>query len=194
MNNIGDFRQVWLCAVLTILTIGCRAEAASRAPALELQAASATQPATQTLLPSLPTPTMANPTHPLATLTVAPPAPTRIPFATALPRPSATPPVDWIEWAQAIHHSGENLTVCGLVVSAHFASDSNGQPTFLNIGKAYPDPQRFTVVIWGRNRGSFDPVPEEAYLEQEICVTGEIELYQGIPEIEVKSPMQITFR
>ena len=58
---------------------------------------------------------------------------------------------DQINWIEADDYVGEFVTVCGPVVSAYFATSTNGQPTFLNIGKEYPDPERFTALIWGRN-------------------------------------------
>jgi len=55
----------------------------------------------------------------------------------------------------AQNHVGEKATVCGEVVSSHYASSSNGEPTFLNLDEAYPN-GIFTVVIWGDNRAQFD--------------------------------------
>jgi hypothetical protein len=46
--------------------------------------------------------------------------------------------------AEARGHVGENGTVCGKVVSTHYADRSRGQPTFLNLDKP---------VIWGSDRG-----------------------------------------
>jgi len=47
----------------------------------------------------------------------------------------------------AAGHVGENATICGIVASVHFAASSRSQPTFLNLGKAYPA-QIFTAVIF----------------------------------------------
>lgn len=96
-----------------------------------------------------------------------------------------------ISWSDASAHVGEMTIVEGPVVGTTFASSSNGQPTFLNIGRDYPDPGRFTVVIWGESRASFSTPPEDAYRGKTICVTGEIDTYQGIPQIVVSSPSQI---
>jgi len=86
-------------------------------------------------------------------------------------------------------HIGEQATVCGNVASATFASSTRGQPTFLNLEKPYPS-QIFTVVIWGRNRSQFGN-PETTYKSKNICVTGRIEDYKGVPEIEVREPGQM---
>ena len=116
---------------------------------------------------------------------VAPPTPT------PTPAPTPTPSLGAINWDEAKNHIGERTTVCGPVVSATWASGSKGKPTFLNIGKPYPDPQRFTVLIWVQNRGNFPQPPEDYYLGKNICVTGLIIEYKGVPEIEVKDPSQI---
>jgi len=81
-------------------------------------------------------------------------------------------------------------TVCGLVVSTAYASSSKGSPTFLNLNKPYPK-QIFTVVIWGNNRYKFSDPPENFYKNKEICISGQIELYRGVPEIIVSAPNQI---
>lgn len=107
--------------------------------------------------------------------------------------PEATAP-SGIPWDEASNYIGERTTVYGPVVSTHYASTSKGQPTFLNIGKPYPDPGRFTVVIWGQNRDNFSSPPEDYYDGKTIYVTGLVTEYEGIPQIEVKSPNQIEER
>src|SRR5579862_7834703 len=59
-----------------------------------------------------------------------------------------------ISAVDAIHFVGQVATVCGLVASAKYASETKGQPTFLNLDKPYPN-HVFTAVIWGKNRGAF---------------------------------------
>ncbi len=96
-----------------------------------------------------------------------------------------------IQWNEAKDHIGDRLTVCGPVVDSYWSSGSSGKPTFLNIGKPYPDPQRFTVVIWDDYRANFPQPPEEYYLGKTICVTGLIEEYNGSPQIEAQQLSQI---
>jgi DNA/RNA endonuclease YhcR with UshA esterase domain len=91
---------------------------------------------------------------------------------------------------QARDHIGEHATVCGTVASARYASSSRGQPTFLNLDKPYPE-QLFTVIIWGQNRAKFG-APETDLRGKRICVSGLIESYRGVPEIEARQPSQIT--
>jgi micrococcal nuclease len=96
-----------------------------------------------------------------------------------------------LSWRDARAHVGEQATVEGPVAGALFASDATGQPTFLNLGVDHPDPDRVTVIIWGRDRGRFPEPPETAYLGSTVCVSGRIELYEGVAELEVSSPAQI---
>lgn len=96
-----------------------------------------------------------------------------------------------IPWHEAASHAGERATVEGPVVGTHYAADTSGQPTFLNLGVDYPDERRFTALIWGESRGAFPGPPERAYAGRTICVRGTIELYRGVAEIEVRSPEQI---
>lgn len=107
------------------------------------------------------------------------------------PTLTPTPTPTGIPWNEAKYHLGERATVYGPVVDTHYASTSSGQPTFLNLGQGYPDPDRFTVVIWGRNRSNFSSPPESYYYGKGICVTGLITEYQGVAQIEVSTPSQI---
>ena len=90
---------------------------------------------------------------------------------------------------QAKNHIGESRTVCGEVVSAHYAARTRGNPTFLNLDKPYPN-QVFTVLIWGSDRSSFG-IPEESFATKHICVTGKISTYKGVPEIVAHEASQI---
>ena len=92
----------------------------------------------------------------------------------------------------AQNHIGEKATVCGEVVSTHYASSSNGEPTFLNLDEPYPN-QVFTAVIWGDDRANFDE-PEVKYRGKNVCVTGKIKSYRGAAEIILYSPKQISVK
>lgn len=116
-------------------------------------------------------------------------APTAAPEAEAPSTPSTSS--TGVAWHQAKDHIGERTTVCGPVVDTHWASGSKGKPTFLNIGRDYPNPDRFTVVIWIDCRANFSEPPERYYLGKTICVTGLIQEYEGVPQIEVCYPSKI---
>jgi hypothetical protein len=94
---------------------------------------------------------------------------------------------------EAINHIGKVATVCGHVVSTHYATRSRRQPTFLNLNRPYPN-HVFTVLIWGKDRPKFSSAPEIYFRNKRICVTGNIERYKGIPEIIVSDPYQIILK
>ena len=90
-----------------------------------------------------------------------------------------SPASDTISWNDARHFVNQTKTVCGAVVRTTFAQNSNGQPTFLDLGRAYTDPARFSVLIWGNQRANFPSSHEILYRGKTICVTGKIVTYQG---------------
>lgn len=107
------------------------------------------------------------------------------------------PPVDadlpGYEAAEAADHVGEVARVCGTVASASWAREVGGRPTFLNLGRPYPD-QLFTVVIWGEDRERFDAPPERRWAGRRVCVAGRITTHEGTPRIVVRRPAQIGAR
>jgi micrococcal nuclease len=98
---------------------------------------------------------------------------------------------DIVDWSKASQYVGKTKTVEGPVLGAHIATKTRGQPTFLNVGRDYPDPARFTVLIWGSDRSKFPKPPETMYVGHTIRVKGEIVLYKGAPEIVVRDPRSI---
>jgi hypothetical protein len=85
---------------------------------------------------------------------------------------------------------GRVVTVKGRVVRTYFASSTNGRPTFLDVGYAYPDSRRFSIVIWIEDRSKFGR-PERRYYLHTVCVRGRAETYQGTPEIVLRSRSHI---
>jgi len=112
------------------------------------------------------------------------PAPTQPPE-----QPSATG--GRIQWYQAPGHVGEMTTVCGPVIDTWYDRGIEDEPTYLNVGKPYPDPDRLTVIIRGNLRSSFPEPPEDYFLGKTICVTGLIAEYEGLYEIEVGAATDI---
>lgn len=90
----------------------------------------------------------------------------------------------------AARHAGEQATVCGLVAGTKYAERTRGKPTFLDFEKPHPA-EVFRVVIWGEDRAKFSPPPEAAWDGRQVCVTGLVKLYRGVPEVVVRSPAQL---
>jgi hypothetical protein len=79
----------------------------------------------------------------------------------------------------AVRHIGETGTVCGVVASAKFASNSRSRPTFLDLDRPYPNAP-FTAAIFGSDRPKFG-TPETSLRGKRICVTGQIRDDRGKP-------------
>ncbi len=91
---------------------------------------------------------------------------------------------------EAGKYIGKTISVCDKIFGGIFMSKSSGQPTFLNMGAAYPNAP-FTIVIWADARRKFKLKPEEFYRNKQVCITGEIIVFNGKPEMIVTDPTQI---
>lgn len=93
-----------------------------------------------------------------------------------------SPPVDsqpggGIPWNEAVNYVGTFQHVCG-----PFAGMGNsGDDVFLNLGRDYPDTQRFQIVLW--DVGAVESLPTGTTL----CTSGVITLYEGVAQIELRS-------
>ncbi|CAN5219233.1 hypothetical protein BH11BAC6_BH11BAC6_00690 [soil metagenome] len=87
-------------------------------------------------------------------------------------------------------HTGETVTVCGKIYGGKFLDASKNQPTFLNMGAAYPS-QLLTLVIWGNVRNIFTYKPELYLNGKTVCITGKIELFKEKPQIVLYDTAQL---
>ncbi len=74
-----------------------------------------------------------------------------------------------------------------------FVTKGEKQVILLNLGAEYPN-HTFVVAIFQDSWKNFDYKPEEFLKDKHICVKGKLILYNGKPEIIVKSPKQITVK
>lgn len=58
----------------------------------------------------------------------------------------------------------------------------------MNLGSAYPN-QDLTIVIWSSDENNFGDLT--SFEGKDLCVTGEIGSYKGIPQIQLKNTSQI---
>ncbi|MBK0421124.1 hypothetical protein JD292_03390 [Leucobacter sp. CSA2] len=80
-----------------------------------------------------------------------------------------------LSWDVAAGFLGAEQRVCGPLVSTRTDNDD----VFLNLGRDYPDPARFTIVLW--DVGGVEPLPTGT----EVCATGTISSYNGVMQIEL---------
>lgn len=90
-----------------------------------------------------------------------------------------------ISWQEAEEFIGKRVVVKGTVMDTY----DSGKAVFLNFDMEYW--HTFTAVIFAGDKCKFAVDPEKYYLNKEIKVTGEIELYEDAPEIIVYHPVQI---
>ena len=103
--------------------------------------------------------------------------------------PLAAVAADAIPAEQASRFVGKEGMVCGKVEKTRYAQNSEGEPTFLYMGGAFPR-HTFSARIPGDQRNKFKPTPEE--LEgRDVCVIGTIQRDASRAEIAVTSPSNI---
>ncbi|BAV09561.1 single stranded DNA-binding domain-containing protein [Filimonas lacunae] len=98
-----------------------------------------------------------------------------------------------IKATEAMQYIGKQVTVCDSVYGIKFLDKAKAQPTFLNIGAAYPK-SPFTIVIFGSSRPNFSVTPEKLYTGKKICVTGTLQEYNGKAEVVVTKPEEIVIQ
>lgn len=103
-------------------------------------------------------------------------------------RPTLACPVVY-PWNEAGKYVGTTACVEGPVASV---GTSRTGDVFLNLGKPYPDPGRFTLYIPARFVGKFEAAFGSRFWTQllgvQVRALGEIRLYQGVPEIQLSEP------
>ncbi|MBC9927165.1 hypothetical protein [Leucobacter sp. CX169] len=92
-----------------------------------------------------------------------------------------TQPGGGIPWNQAVDHAWTTQRVCGPLAGSGNSYDD----VFLNLGRDYPDPKRFQIVVW--DIGSLESIAGSATL----CTSGQITLYEGVAQIELTDPSLI---
>ncbi len=98
-----------------------------------------------------------------------------------------------INLEEVAQHMGDSVRVCGKVFGTRFLENSNGRPTLINMGGAYPN-ELLTVVIYGDDREKFAGKPEEICNNKNICVTGRIVTFKGKAQIIITAPEQLVIQ
>ncbi|HEX2616540.1 MAG TPA: DNA/RNA non-specific endonuclease [Flavobacteriales bacterium] len=91
---------------------------------------------------------------------------------------------------QARYHVGQEVTVCGTVVSTRRTAKANA--LYLNMDRTHPH-QDFYATIWDYNGPNFHYDPETFLVNKQVCVTGKVSLFDDIPRISVNNEQAITF-
>lgn len=91
---------------------------------------------------------------------------------------------------QASKKVGDSIKVCDKIYGGRFFETSNGSPTLLNMGAAYPA-SPLTVMIPGEVRIKLGYAPEQQLKDKNVCVLGKVILFKEKPEIIVYNVSQI---
>jgi phosphatidylserine/phosphatidylglycerophosphate/cardiolipin synthase-like enzyme len=94
------------------------------------------------------------------------------------------PPSAPIPWQEAAAYKGQRVTVEGVVVDTY----KSDKVIFLNFS---PNRSDFKIVIFASAWDRWPQAPDELYYGQRLLITGEVQLYNGAPEIIVDGPEQI---
>lgn len=87
-----------------------------------------------------------------------------------------------IQWDEARDHIGDEREVCGEIASVR--PGDGGATLFFNLGLDYPDPDRFTIVVFEEADSSADL---DEIVGGTICAKGEIVEYEGSTQIHLDS-------
>lgn len=89
---------------------------------------------------------------------------------------------------QARQHVGNQVTVCGTVVSTR--KTAKAKAIYLNFDRMHPN-QDFYATIWEYNGPNFSYDPETYLMDKRICVTGKITLFDDIPRISINNEKEV---
>lgn len=116
--------------------------------------------------------------------------------AAAVPLPGATVACSpAVPWTEARNRIGDVLCVEG---PAESVGTGAGGDVFINLGRPYPDPGRFTLFIPARHVGKFEAAFGPRFWTQVartvVRAQGEVRLYQGVAEIVLTDPKDLFLR
>ncbi len=95
-----------------------------------------------------------------------------------------------VEWQKVQKSIGDTVAFAGPISRVAERQDLRGKPTFLTVGIPFPSNNRVEVVIWGRNRSQFADVLNQNPEGRTGCFLGEIELYEGVPQVNLRNRNQ----
>ncbi len=97
-------------------------------------------------------------------------------------------------WYNAYKHIGTRWTAAGRVEEIYTSSSSYGSPTFVDIGVRYPDPNKFTIVIWEEDMHGFQSTLNNLYEGSSwIKITGYVSEYDGRAQIDLGDGAEWTY-
>lgn len=94
-------------------------------------------------------------------------------------------------WRESESFLGGRAALRGPIAGIRYSREVRGQPTWINIGADFPEPDRLVLVVWGRNRPALSGLLDNLSVGQIICAVGRVFEYEGVPQIEIENAHQI---
>lgn len=91
------------------------------------------------------------------------------------------------------HYVNQTVTICDKIYGGIFLDKSKKRITLLNMGGAYPK-QKLTVLIPDTCRFLFSKAPETYFKYKNVCISGQILLYNNKYEIVLVKPEDIVVK
>lgn len=96
-----------------------------------------------------------------------------------------------INWQQASQHIGSSVSIVGPIMKITSRKNIRGNPTWVDIGGAFPATNRMMLVIWEEKKNEFPLLVPGKLTHKEVCVTGQLTSYKGIPQIQLSEKSQL---
>jgi DNA/RNA endonuclease YhcR with UshA esterase domain len=91
--------------------------------------------------------------------------------------------------AEAKDHIGQDVTVCGKVVTVDKFFSRTGRQYRLHIDQSAPP--LFSVVVSGSSTDNPFIGADRRYADKDVCVTGHVQDYRGMVHMRLTAPSQI---
>ncbi|HET7896170.1 MAG TPA: hypothetical protein VFL47_00825, partial [Flavisolibacter sp.] len=111
-------------------------------------------------------------------------------FLATLKEANITSSVKEISVKDIRNYTGDSVTFCSKIYRTRYFQGSEDGPTLLDVQADFSDPL-VNVVILEKDRQEFHNVPETAYLNREVCISGVVRLRNNLPYVVLRNKEQI---
>lgn len=95
-----------------------------------------------------------------------------------------------ISWQEVGQHTGQTAAVVGPLMRVTSRNNVQGNPTWIEIGATYPNPQRLVLLIWGEKKSNFPNIQPGVLDGRTVCAVGEINIFRNTPQITLSKTSQ----
>lgn len=110
----------------------------------------------------------------------------------ATPMPLGSSCSNPMMWSEARAHVGKTVAVVGPVMRITKSKNTRGNPSWVDIGGVFPNANRLVLVVWENKISQFPSVEKQSLTGQDICVIGKIEIFKGVPQVELAQAGQLS--